>query len=142
MSRQTLGKQFLRLRLADHLDLRSLSTAEGNLIADYLIFDRIPERGVKYHLDLVASHKTHLDYSLTETTVTVNLHDHGTLTRLQFGKPHKKLCYLNGIYAGELLSRSKAVDPVLVPVVTLISYTVTSSVPRLDTDERSDLSRR
>ena len=64
-------------------DYRDVKNANG-LISDYLIFNGVPERGVKDHFHLVALHKAHLDYSLTETTVTVHLYDHATLPCLQF----------------------------------------------------------
>ena len=89
-SRQRLDRreQLLRLILANDLDLRRLLTAKRNLVTDYLIFNGIPERGVQDHLDLVALHKPHFYYSLSEASVAIHLDDHRALPRLQFGKSH------------------------------------------------------
>ena len=76
--------KFLSLALTDDLDLCRLLAAKRYLISYYLILDRVSERGVKDHFHLVALHKAHLYYSLTETTVTVHLYDHATLPCLQF----------------------------------------------------------
>ena len=72
------------LALADHLDLVRLITSEGNLIAYDLILDGITKRGIKDDLHLIALHKTHFYYPLTEAAVTVYLYDHATFSRLQF----------------------------------------------------------
>ena len=76
--------QFLCLALTDDLNLGGLFTTQGYLIPYDFIFDRIPERSIKDNLHLIALHKTHLYYPLTETTMTVYLYDHATLTCLQF----------------------------------------------------------
>ena len=89
-SRQRLYRreQLLRFILAYDLDLRRLLTTKRNLVTDYLIFNGIPERGVQDHLDLVALHKPHFYYSLSEASVAIHLDDHRALPRLQFGKSH------------------------------------------------------
>ena len=72
----------LCLALTDHLDLVRLVTTERNLISDDLILDGILQRGIKDNLHLIALDKAHLDDAFTETAVTVNFHDHATLTRI------------------------------------------------------------
>ena len=82
--RLPFGKHALRFGLADHLDLGSLFTTKRHLITYYLIFDRIPERGIQDHLDLVALHETHFNYPFTEASMAVHLHDDTTLPCFQF----------------------------------------------------------
>ena len=74
----------LCLALTDDLDVACLLATKRYLVAYHLVLDRISERGIQDHLDLVALHKSHLDYSLTEAAVTINLYDHSPLPCLQF----------------------------------------------------------
>ena len=76
----TFCQKFLCLSLTDDFNLRGLLTAQGNLVSDDLILNRIPQRSIKDHLDLIASDKAHFPDSLSETTVARNLYDHATLT--------------------------------------------------------------
>ena len=61
-----------------------LGPMERYLVTYDFIFNRVSERGIQDHLDLVASHKSHLNYSFTEASVTVDLDDNRTFPRLQF----------------------------------------------------------
>ena len=103
----------LGLSLTYDLYLGSLLPPEGYLVSDYLIFNRIPERGIEDNLHLVALHKAHLYYSLTETAVTVNLHDHSALTRLKFRQSHCfPPCYfsLGRVMAHNIIASRLAAD--------------------------------
>ena len=76
------GEHLLCLRLAYHLDFLRLLATEGYPVSYDFILDGVSQRGIKNHLDLIAFDKPHFDYPLTESTVTVHLDDHTTLTCL------------------------------------------------------------
>ena len=76
----TLRQELLCLALTDDFDVRSFSTAQGNLVSDDLIFNGVPQRSIKDNLDLIASDKAHFPDSSSETSVTRDLYDHATLT--------------------------------------------------------------
>ena len=78
------GKHLLRLTFADDLDLGRLGPAQRYLVSDYLIFDRVPQRSIKDHLDLIAPHETHFYYPLAESSMAVDLDDDSTFSCLKF----------------------------------------------------------
>ena len=70
-------------RLADHLDIGGLLAAEGQLVTDDFVFDRIAERGIQHDADRLAADKAHLDQTLAETAVSVDADDDAPFPRLQ-----------------------------------------------------------
>ena len=63
------------LRLIHHIDLIGLLAAEGNLIADDLIFNRVLERRVQDHGHFLPLDEAHFDEPFPEGSVSVDLRD-------------------------------------------------------------------
>ena len=70
--------------LAYHFYHAGFVPSQGKLVTQYLIFDRILERGIQYHADLLAGDESHLDQSFPEAAVTVYFDDHAHASRLHF----------------------------------------------------------
>ena len=79
------------LRLVDHVDLLRLFPAEGNLVADDLVFDRVLERRVQDHRHFLPLDEAHLDEPLPEGSVTMDPHDDRLFPGLEFGKLHSSV---------------------------------------------------
>ena len=66
----------------EHLNHVCLLAAQAHLVSHQLVFHRILQGSIQQHLYRLSLHKTHFDNTLAEATVTLNLHDDGTLARL------------------------------------------------------------
>ena len=76
------------LRLVHHLDLLRLFPAEGDLVSDDLILNRVPQRSVQDHRHFLPLDEAHLDEPLPEGSVTVDLDDDRLFPGLKIRKPH------------------------------------------------------
>ena len=76
------------LRLVHHVDALRLFPAEGYLVPDDLVFDRVLERRVQDHRHFLPLDEAHLDEPLPEGTVTMDTDDDRLFPGLEFGKLH------------------------------------------------------
>ena len=70
------GDVLLRFFFADDLDHPRFLPAEGEFVAQDLVLDRVLERGVEHHRDLLPGDESHFDQTFAETSVTIDFCDH------------------------------------------------------------------
>ena len=77
-----------RLIECQHLDHSRLATAQRDLVTHQAVFDRVAQRGIEHRFHSLSSHKTHLEYSSSESAVSQHFKDNGRFACLQIRQKH------------------------------------------------------
>lgn len=81
-------KGFPRLFLTDDLYHPGFLPTEGNLISDDLILDRVPQRGIQDHLNLLPLDESHLYQPFPEAAMSMDTDNNTFFSCIKVCKSH------------------------------------------------------